>query len=160
LVYFKCIKHTKSSYINNLDNFFKEIAIKNKKNILLMESPEENLKLFDKIPINENIGILNEIIDDIDKVNNQVLLLSQKYIERDIKSIEEIIFSEEKISKYKEYYRILFFDRNIYWTNRIEEITNSNIDKQFVFILNINNLLGDKGILNQMKNLNYKIELL
>jgi uncharacterized protein YbaP (TraB family) len=125
-----------------------------------MESPEENLKLFDKIPINENIGILNEIIDDIDKVNNQVLLLSQKYIERDIKSIEEIIFSEEKISKYKEYYRILFFDRNIYWTNRIEEITNSNIDKQFVFILNINNLLGDKGILNQMKNLNYKIELL
>lgn len=144
--------------VNNLENIFKDLAIKNKKNILLMENPEEQLKLFDKVPLNENIGILNEIIEDIDKTHSQAFLLSQKYLERDINSIENIIFSEEKLSKYQEYYRILFFDRNLYWINRIENITNS--DKKFVFVLNINNLLGNKGIIKQIQNLDYNVEII
>ncbi|GIW22268.1 MAG: TraB/GumN family protein [Candidatus Sericytochromatia bacterium] len=140
---------------NNFENILKDLALKNKKNILIMENPEENLKLFDKVPLNEHIGILNEIIEDIDKIHSQAFLIYQKYLEQDISSLENIIFSEEKLSKYKDYYKILFFDRNLKWISKIENLINDN--KSCTFILNINNILGDKGIIQEMKNMGYNI---
>ncbi len=148
---------------SGVDNYFLTLAHEENKEIISLETYEEQMDLIlnysDEIYINQ----INESIDNYEEMKKSLKELYQSYINEDIKKLEELINEDSSVEEdnytleEKEYIKAMYSDRNIKMANNIEQFLSEN--KEVFMIVGAAHVLGDDGIVDLLQNKNYKIEL-
>jgi len=132
-----------------IDNFFLDKA-KEKKQILELETADEQLDLFDK----ELASLQNEFIDyslmDQSLWLQQIDTLVHFWKTGNTKGMEKFVL--EPIAEHPEFAKIvdkLYTQRNIKMANKIE--TYLNTDKTYFVVVGAAHLIGDEGIIELLR---------
>lgn len=125
-------------------------AIESKKPIIGLETPEFQIGIFDKIPmeiqINELVKILKEDtgVADFSK-------LTDAYLKEDVEELNELMNFEGMM---KDYLELILHDRNKAWVPiLVQEMKNQ---KLFIAV-GAGHLGGEKGLISLLRNAGYRV---
>ncbi len=128
------------------EGFFVQKAMEMEKSIAGIETVAEQIGYMDKIPLQRQVKMLMESIDDFNESRVEFQDLVNVYKTRDIERVYEVLM--EASEEYKEFGEYLIDARNKIWIPRIIEMGNHNI----CFIaVGCGHLGGENGIINLLK---------
>jgi uncharacterized protein YbaP (TraB family) len=130
---------------------FTQMAIQNSKEILGLETVEEQLNVFDQIPYEDQIEDILDIVNDRERMKNLFTSMIEIYKEEDINKMFETISELMDGEMELEY---LLLQRNRNWIPRIGELGK---DKRTFFGVGAGHLGGDQGVVNLLKMAGYKV---
>ena len=128
------------------EGFFLQKATEMGKPILGIETVAEQIGYMDMIPLEQQVKMLMESVDDFAKSRQEYRTLVETYKTRDVEKVYAIMM--ETAEEYKEFGHYLIDKRNQNWIPRIIEIGNQGIC--FVAV-GCGHLGGEMGVLNLFK---------
>ena len=118
-----------------------------------IETVAEQVGTFDKLPLEQQVKQLVELIADMDKARKEYQQLLDAYTSQQLDRIS--MLSEEENKDYPQFSQVLIKDRNSKWIPRLK----SKIDAGGCFIaVGAGHLPGSDGILEQLKKKGYTVE--
>lgn len=139
------MKNFVSGEIASYEAIFVEHAKEQKLEILGLETPEEQLTIFDKIPYSTQAKDLSEMINDEEKVRKSFTRMMELYKDQDIDGLNTFIVEYYNDPKQTE---LLLNKRNKAW---ISKITDHAGKKSTFFAVGAGHLPGDIGLINLLK---------
>ena len=144
-----------------VDRAFLGYALRDRKNIMGAESAEEQYRLtYYDLPAEAYSEILNEAID-VDEAAEQVNALYEMWCNGDAAAIERIELEPLRQASENSWQHMLyenFLIRNQHMTNKIiQQLKN---DETTFALFGVAHLVGEEGIINQLQELGYTVELL
>ncbi len=136
-----------------LDQTIQQAASANGKKIEGLESVESQFKLLMGNPISEQVKDLVEALDKDDESVAKAQALAAAYYAQDLDKIEELVLkaSDMKPDDIKR----LLTNRNDAWIKTLKE----KLPQETLFVaVGVGHLVGDKGLLNQLRESGYTIE--
>ena len=130
-----------------------QLANKNNIQIRGLETVEEQLAIFDAIPMQEQIKLIMESVNDFEQHKNQFKEMEAAYISQNLDSIEVVIQSEENKSL-MEYEDQLLNERNKNWIPEIKKMIKKN--KTFIAV-GAGHLIGDNGLVKLLIDEGYEL---
>jgi hypothetical protein len=122
------------------------------KQMVGLETVQEQISCIDKIPLKEQAKLMVEGINDYNKSKQEFLQLVDTYISQDIERVYKLMMDDPEFKSYRD---ILINDRNQKWVSRIEKM----INEQSCFIaVGCGHLAGEKGILALMQKEGYTVK--
>lgn len=159
------IKDAEMDANKGIDTHFLNLAKKDNKSILEIETANFQYDLLLSNPIELDRLMLNSYVDDYD---NNVLEMKELYNawkKGDIKELEEKLFSSDieeltadEITMLEHYNQTLITDRNYGMVKALEKYISE--DKNVFCVVGLGHVIGDEGIVNLMQKNGYKIEKL
>ncbi|HUS01249.1 MAG TPA: TraB/GumN family protein [Chitinophagaceae bacterium] len=131
-----------------------KIAKENKKEIKGLETMQFQASVFDSIPYEWQAKELLKNIDSFSVYKKEFDTMMLEYKNQQLSSMEKLLGKSEFGSD-KKYEEILLTNRNKNWVNQLKNIMN----KESVFVaVGAGHLVGEKGLLNLLKQEGYTVE--
>lgn len=135
-----------------IDNELQVRARKAGKQVAGLETMEFQTQMLLGDPISKQTEDLVETIEDIDAEAGKLVRLTNAYLAQNYKDIETIC--AESVLKNPESAEKMIISRNNNWMKQLEpEMKNTNL----LVVVGAGHLVGDKGILNQLKKAGYTV---
>lgn len=135
-----------------IDNELQVRARKAGKQVAGLETMEFQTQMLLGDPISKQAEDLVETIEDIDAEAGKLVRLTNAYLAQNYKDIETIC--AESVLKNPESAEKMIISRNNNWMKQLEpEMKNTNL----LVVVGAGHLVGDKGILNQLKKAGYTV---
>lgn len=135
-----------------IDNELQVRARKAGKQVAGLETMEFQTNMLLGDPISKQAEDLVETIEDIDAEAGKLVRLTNAYLDQNYKDIETIC--AESVLKNPESAEKMIISRNNNWMKQLEpEMKNTNL----LVVVGAGHLVGDKGILNQLKKAGYTV---
>lgn len=135
-----------------IDNELQVRARKAGKQVAGLETMEFQTNMLLGDPISKQAEDLVETIEDIDAEAGKLVRLTNAYLDQNYKDIETIC--AESVLKNPESAEKMIISRNNNWMKQLEpEMKNTNL----LVVVGAGHLVGDKGILNQLKQAGYTV---
>lgn len=135
-----------------IDNELQVRARKAGKQVAGLETMEFQTNMLLGDPISKQAEDLVETIEDIDAEAGKLVRLTNAYLDQNYKDIETIC--AESVLKNPESSEKMIISRNNNWMKQLEpEMKNTNL----LVVVGAGHLVGDKGILNQLKQAGYTV---
>lgn len=131
-------------------------AKRNSKGVKGLETMGYQLSIFDSIPYKlqaEQLAAYIKTHDSAEESKKEMALLEQAYRSQDLAKMEQLTLEEDMgIARFTE---LLLYNRNQNWAAKMKEIMPG---KSLVFAVGAGHLPGDKGVLNLLRKMGYKVE--
>lgn len=135
-----------------IDNELQVRARKAGKQVAGLETMEFQTNMLLGDPISKQAEDLVETIEDIDAEAGKLVRLTNAYLAQNYKDIETIC--AESVLRNPESAEKMIISRNNNWMKQLEpEMKNTNL----LVVVGAGHLVGDKGILNQLKKAGYTV---
>jgi hypothetical protein len=135
-----------------LDKFLQEYAQKEKKEVIGLESVEEQLSVATQIPLKEQAQVFWQQIhssdEELKKLNEEMI---QLYLAHDSNGLYQYCKKDIPLS----YQKILLDNRNVIMTHRIRRILES---KTLFVAIGVAHLEGENGVIQLLRNAGYKVK--
>ncbi len=142
-------------YSENMDNHFQEYARAQGKNIIALESLEQQIQyLFYSKPLQKQISELLCVISS-PTITEDMKRLDQCYQNGDLIGLEKIMLEEGDCPSSPEERDIMYKDRNNNWLKVLPDIMQS---KSSFIAVGCMHLAGKDGLLNRLSEMGYQIE--
>jgi uncharacterized protein len=142
-----------------LDQHFLKEAQQSHKQIGALEDAASQLKLLSSLPEDLQDRLLLSSLVDMEKLPHVLDLLTRAWQSGDAAAIEELITSTvREYPQLKPLMTKLIDDRNTAMTAKIEHILQT--PKSYFIAVGAGHLVGDKGILSQLRRKNFTVEQL
>lgn len=128
------------------------LANKEEKEILGLETVEEQMAIFDLIPLEDQYKSFYTYIKDIEKGQKEFSKLIKAYKEEQISALLEMV---SESPEYKDYQDVILFERNRKWVKPMTQIMKNG---QAFFAVGAGHLAGPNGIIKLLINQGYKVE--
>ncbi len=140
-----------------VDEFFYIKAKESKKQIAFLESVDAQIDLITSMGENQEDEMILSSLNDAKNLKSEMYSIIEHWQNADVNALEKELLSELQ-SEYPTLYKELLVDRNNKWMKEIIPMFNS---KKIEYILvGSMHLIGKDGLLHQLKEKGYKIELL
>lgn len=143
-----------------IDQYFMQQALKTKKPIAQLETAEEQLQMFDDFSaelqeelLDEAIAAYNDPSQSEDGASYDAL--ADMWTSGDEQSLIELT---QASAANPEYYKALVADRNAGMVEKIEGYLNSDDKQTYFIVVGALHMLGDDGIVTQLKKAGYTVE--
>lgn len=144
---------------SGVDNHFLTLAHEENKEIIELETYEEQKNLLLNYDDEIYIKQIEESIDNYEEIKKELIKLYESYINEDKKELEKLINGENEEREYtqkeKEYMEEMYDKRNEKMTEKVEKFLEE--DKEVFIIVGAAHVIGNNGIIDLIKNKNYKI---
>ncbi len=136
----------------NYELYFVEQAQKSDKEIIGLESPADQMAVFDNIPYDEQIDLIIETyIDSAELTGGQMDTLYQYYLAQDIQGLYDLSMSTEV---FDDLLTRLFDDRNLDWSQQIPKLCR---DYSCFIAVGAGHLAGPRGLLQLLREQDYTV---
>ncbi len=127
-----------------------------------IESTEEQISAMDKFSLEEQIVGLESTLDYLEQNSDFMEKMKSLYMQGDEKKmmafIEGTMFKVEKYKQFEEKFtKVLLYDRNIRMAQRIESLVKENPAKRYLFAFGVMHFLGEKSVVEYLKNNGYSL---
>ncbi|HMS50710.1 MAG: TraB/GumN family protein [Sphingobacteriales bacterium] len=129
-----------------------QLAKEKQKEVLGLETIEEQFAIFDKIPYTEQANYLLEAIKDGDKSMTEFETIMKIYTEKNVNAAAAVMNTDTKFGKYED---LLMGNRNKNWIDKIKNYTKQ---KPSFFAVGAAHLGGENGVLNLLQKAGYTIK--
>ncbi len=135
-----------------LDMYFNKLAKKQKKRIIGLEKAEDQMKVFDDLPINDQARMLVESAKHFDEGQKEMEEMVAKYENRDLQGLNDMINKDTTMDATFE--ANLITKRNYVMAKGIEK----TMDTEPVFVaVGAAHLPGEEGIVNILRKKGYNV---
>jgi uncharacterized protein YbaP (TraB family) len=127
------------------------MALKAKKNIEGLETPDQQLMALNSIP---NDSVVMELLADVDNFNQTKAEFKQliaTYRSQNLQELYNMITGSNGIGQDKS---ILLDDRNVQWIGKMQQMMQQN---PTFFAVGAGHLWGDKGLITLLRNKGYTV---
>jgi uncharacterized protein YbaP (TraB family) len=130
-----------------------EMAKKQKKEVIGIETVTDQLKVFDAIPLESQAKMLLEMLDKYGEQANEMQALMATYKKQDINALYENI----KKSSFgaEQFEEVLLTNRNRAWIDKITRLSN---EKAVFYALGAGHLGGPNGVIALLRSKGFTIE--
>lgn len=128
------------------------------KKIIELETIEQQLKLFLEIP--DGDLLLKESLHSLDEAEPAMLDMVDLWKRGDVKRMNQLLF-EDALNEYPafgEVYDSLFYGRNKKMVSKLEVMLKNKSKINYFVVVGSGHLVGDKGIVNSLKEKGYKVK--
>ncbi|WP_430934947.1 TraB/GumN family protein [Saccharicrinis sp. 156] len=137
----------------SFETVFVEMAKEEDKEVLGLESLEQQMSFFNEIPLTEQFKMVSDIVKQEDKARDEFNTLVKIYNSENIKGLLEFMDeSEWSMEKYEE---ILIHGRNKDWASKLDSIAK---EKPTFFAVGAGHLAGENGWLSLLEKKGYNVE--
>ncbi|MBD3626699.1 TraB/GumN family protein [Cyclobacterium sp.] len=130
------------------------LAKTNDMEIVGLESVNDQLSLFDLIPLKEQYRSFYTYADNIEKGKREFKKLIASYKEEDILALLELV---SESPEYKDYQEVLLDQRNLNWIDPMATMMKKG---SMFFAVGAGHLAGDTGLIQLLKKKGYSLERL
>lgn len=154
------IPYMELGYMNpGVDSYFIDLAHGDKKEIISLETYEEQMKLLLNNSDEFYIKQIEDIIDNYDDYKEEAITLYDTYLKGDeekLKDLVSISLTGDETEEEKQYIEAMYDDRNKKMTDRVKEFLETN---QKVFMtVGAAHVSGSNGIIDRLGN-DYKVSI-
>ena len=137
----------------SVDQFFQKEGRKLKKNIIALETTEEQIEvLFNTIPLNVQAEYFVESVREKDKAVKVLLQMNEAYLKGDLSVLQSLMESEEMTPEVS---KVLLEDRNNNWMLKLLKL----LPETSCFIaVGSGHLPGSTGLIEQLRNSGYTLK--
>lgn len=128
-----------------------KIAKENEMPVLGLESIEDQLSVFENIPLEEQYKNLYDYVSDFEKGRKEFKKLIESYSSKDIERMVEMVGESPE---YKNYQNIMLDNRNLNWISPMKTMME---DGKMFFAVGAGHLGGEKGIINLLRKEGYNV---
>lgn len=128
-----------------LENYFFEKAQVSNKEILHLMDPTTQVELFQSLDKYDNEFVLRTFQTMENEIDNFKEIINA-WKKADLNKIDKLINEDLNNEKYKDLNNKLVYEKNIQFMNKLETFINS--DKTYFVVLDVENLVGDEGLIN------------
>ena len=128
-----------------------------------IETVKEQLDVFDSLTMEEQIRMLKQTLEQLDefhaKGSDPVTELLEAYLKGDEKKLYDTMMEtyDPKNPLDRKIMKRLFFDRNTHMAERMAKKISENKDTKFFFAVGAGHLLGDTGVISQLRKKGLKL---
>jgi uncharacterized protein len=140
--------------IKSYENELMKLAKSQQLEIRGLESVDDQLSVFDQIPLEEQYRSFFEYAENLDKGRQEFRKLIATYLREDIELLVKMV---SESPEYKAYQDILLDKRNQNWISPMEELMNEG---SMFFAVGAGHLGGEKGLLKLLKQEGYTLKRL
>ena len=141
-----------------VDAFFNQLAVSDSKNILGLESPEQQLSFLESmINVEPNTGI-EYTLRDLTKLPEIIHSLKQSWRSGDLDALSETLDLAKVKTEFPEVYEALITNRNNNWMTQLPLFLEDS-PKEFVLV-GAMHLNGKEGLLHQLKQQGFEVKKL
>lgn len=148
-----------------IDMHFLNLAKKEEKNILEIETAEFQYDLLLSNPIELDKMMLEEYVNNYDESVTEMKEIYNAWKKGDITELEQTLLvssteglSDEEIKMVENYNKSLITDRNYGMADALEKYFNE--DKKVFCVVGLGHVIGDEGIISLMEKKGYNVEKL
>ncbi len=142
-----------------IDIYFINKALKDNKEILGIESTEEQLEILYSLSEKEQDLFLLYTLIDLDNFENEIKQIIEAWKKADADKLASILnLTLIRYPQFSSLYEKLIYERNKKILNKIEELLRG--DKIYFVIIGAGHLVGERGIIKELKERGYKINQL
>ncbi|MEM9006366.1 MAG: TraB/GumN family protein, partial [Cyanobacteria bacterium P01_F01_bin.86] len=136
-------------------HFYNEAQV-SEREILALETLEEQLGFFDDLSPQIQADMLEQTILELDLLESSLDAMVAAWKSGDVNSFESLIF--EGFADYPEVYEVLLTRRNQNWLEDIESFINQSED--YLVIVGAAHLVGNDSLVNLLQERGYEVEQL
>jgi len=153
---------SESEYPGGLDQYIWDLAVSMGKETYGLETPYEQLGVFDDLNESEEIQLLSDSLDDVvanSTYGDPFIGLIDAYLESDLETYLELEYQdyEESDPLYAKLMTRLLTVRNIKMAERISENITKNSDKRFFFTIGSAHFHGEDNIITLLEEKGYTV---
>ena len=138
-----------------VDEFFNQKALTDKKKIGYLETIDEQLSFLLKMGEGNENELITQTLHDMKDLPTQMAAMKQAWRKGDNSGLEKMALTEWK-KNFPDLYHTLLVKRNNNWIPKIEKMLKT---REIEFVLfGALHLVGNEGVLAQLKALGYKIQ--
>jgi len=137
------------------DLAFAQMAGKDKKEVLGLETIEEQLAALDKIPLDEQIKSLVDMVNQPDEAKKELMDLITAYKAQDLPALMKLMRDSKFDGESSKIEEELLEKRNTNWIPLIEKAAQS---KATFFAFGAGHLAGDKGVITLLRQKGYTVK--
>ena len=138
-----------------VDEFFNQKALTDKKNIGYLETIDEQLNFLLKMGEGNENELITQTLHDMKDLPTQMAAMKQAWRKGDNQGLEKMALTEWK-KNFPDLYHTLLVKRNNNWIPKIEKMLKT---REIEFVLfGALHLVGNEGVLAQLKARGYKIQ--
>jgi uncharacterized protein YbaP (TraB family) len=130
---------------------FVEMAKQQSKEVLGLETIEDQMKIFDDLPDSVQAQMVMRYVNDFNKQKSDFAKMVEIYKKQDLDSLYEQISSSPDIEGSED---ALLFDRNARWIPVMEEAMKT---QPVFFAVGAGHLAGDKGVITLLRQQGYTV---
>lgn len=131
-----------------------ELAQKHNVKVEGLETVEEQIALFDAIPMDEQVEMLMESVRDFEKQKEQFKEMETAYLSQDLKKLQDVLHSDSNHLIMQHESNILI-NRNKNWIPKIKRLMKKN--KTFIAV-GAGHLQGEDGLIQLLKDEGYELK--
>ncbi|MDW3648191.1 MAG: TraB/GumN family protein [Bacteroidia bacterium] len=131
---------------------FMKIAKKSSLEILGLESVEDQMSIFDKIPYEDQAEMLVEFIKSYGTEKGKIEEMVQLYVDQDLKGLYEFSTQSSEMEGYQD---VMLDNRNENWIPKMENMMSEKVS---FFAVGAAHLWGPKGVINLLKEQGYTVK--
>lgn len=139
-----------------IDQYFAEKAKKEKKEIVALETWEDQINLFVGMSQESQELLLLRTLRDLEVMEKELTRIVRSWTVGDVRTIETLLL--ESFKEYPQVYRRLISDRNRNWLPKIEELLDQ--DENYIVVVGAGHLVGKEGIIALLKEKGYSVDQL
>lgn len=129
-----------------------EMATQLKTEVVGLETPQEQMAIFDTIPYQDQMKMVLYMVDSIPQVRKEFKELVDLYKAGDIQEMYDLsLKTSYGVESYSE---VMLFDRNERWIARIGKMLK---EKPTLFAVGAAHLGGEKGVINLLRKAGYTV---
>jgi uncharacterized protein YbaP (TraB family) len=137
-----------------IDNLFQKTARKQKKEVMALESVEEQMDiLFNSIPLKRQAEILVEGVKTKDSVLMELSGFNKAYLDGDLQLLQDKYAVQSTMTEEESH--LLLDKRNNNWIVQLKSLLPA---KSCFVAVGCLHLTGETGLINQLRKLGYKVE--
>lgn len=159
--YISLLPYLENGYNNEgVDSYFINLATKDNKKIISLESYEEQLKLLTGYSNEFYAKQIEDTIDNYDEVKDQSIKIYDAYLKGSEEELNKLIENDKSgitTEEEKDYIKKIYDERNIKMSEQVEEFLSNN-EKVFMTV-GCAHIIGNNGIIETLKN-KYKISII
>lgn len=129
-----------------------DMAKKGKKEVVGLETVEEQFGIFDRIPDTTELRMVMDMIDDFGTQRRQFSEMSQLYRKRDLEGLGAMIQSSPDMAGMED---VMLWDRNKRWIPAMEKAMSSG---PVLFAVGAGHLPGEEGVIRLLRKAGYRVE--
>ena len=139
---------------NGIDIYFFNKSKEDDKQLVFLESVEDQLKLFTEMSKEQEEAFLGQTLKDLDLIEAKLPELVNAWTNGDADGLESIV--EKSFKEHPEAYETMVVQRNKNWAVKINDLMNQDVNT--LVIVGAAHLVGHENLLELLRGRGYKIE--
>lgn len=132
-----------------IDQHFVAKARKAKKPMLGLETYDDQINIFAKLPEKKQLEFLKETLKDMPKIGETLDEMFRAWKRGDVQKLDELTLKDLRKDKDKSLYTALIVKRNNAWMKKIEKFLDGKTS--YFIVVGAGHLLGQEGLVEQLR---------